>query len=43
MRLVVNLKLLPTPEQAGALRDTLERANAAVNRPHFSPAPGGVG
>jgi IS605 OrfB family transposase len=31
MKLVVNLKLLPTREQIGALRDTLERANAACN------------
>lgn len=29
MRLTVQLKLLPTPEQADALRRTLERANAA--------------
>ena len=31
MKLVANLKLLPTPEQAEALRETLERCNAACN------------
>jgi IS605 OrfB family transposase len=31
MRLTIQLKLLPTPEQAAALRRTLETANAACN------------
>jgi len=31
MKLVANIKLLPTPAEAGALRRTLERANAACN------------
>ncbi len=31
MKLVAQLKLVPTPEQATALRHTLERANAACN------------
>lgn len=31
MRLTIQLKLLPTPEQADALRRTLETANAACN------------
>ena len=29
MKLIAQVKLLPTPEQAGALRHTLEQANAA--------------
>ena len=29
MKLVAQVKLLPTPEQADALRHTLEQANAA--------------
>src|SRR4030042_5412623 len=29
MKLIAQVKLLPTPEQADALRDTLEQANAA--------------
>ena len=32
MKLVAQLKLCPTPEQARVLKDTLERANAACNR-----------
>ncbi|MBA3766922.1 MAG: transposase, partial [Acidobacteria bacterium] len=31
VKLIVNLKLQPTPEQAKSLRQTLERANAACN------------
>jgi putative transposase len=31
MRLTIQLKLLPTPEQADALKRTLEKANAACN------------
>jgi putative transposase len=31
MKLIAQLKLLPTPEQADALRQTLEHANAACN------------
>jgi hypothetical protein len=31
MKLTAQLKLLPTPEQAGALARTLETANAACN------------
>ena len=31
MRLTIQLKLQPTPEQASALKRTLERANAACN------------
>src|SRR5690349_11327675 len=31
MRLTIQLKLLPTPEQADALKRTLVRANAACN------------
>jgi putative transposase len=31
MKLTVQVKLQPTPDQAAALRDTLERANAAAN------------
>ena len=31
MRLTIQLKLLPTPEQADALKRTLERANAACD------------
>lgn len=31
MKLVANIKLLPTPEQAEALRETLERCNQACN------------
>lgn len=32
MKLVAQLKLCPTREQARVLKDTLERANAACNR-----------
>lgn len=31
MMIIAQLKLLPTPEQADALRQTLEQANAACN------------
>ena len=31
MKLTAQVKLLPTPQQSGALRETLERANAACN------------
>lgn len=31
MKLVANIKLLPTPEQADALKETLERCNSACN------------
>lgn len=31
MKLTVQVKLLPSPEQAGALKDTLRRSNAAAN------------
>jgi hypothetical protein len=31
LRLTIQLKLLPIPEQADALRRTLERANAACD------------
>ncbi len=31
MKLIVNLKLIPTPAQAKSLKSTLERANAACN------------
>lgn len=31
MKLTAQIKLVPTPEQANALRETLERANAACN------------
>ncbi|MBK7454490.1 MAG: hypothetical protein IPJ46_12445 [Anaerolineales bacterium] len=31
MKLIAQIKLLPTPEQAQALRKTLEVANAACN------------
>jgi len=31
MKLIAQLKLLPTPEQAGTLQRTLEQANAACN------------
>jgi len=35
MKLTVTVKLQPTPEQAAALLDTLERANAACQ--HHQP------
>jgi predicted transposase len=31
MKLIANIQLKPTPEQAKSLRDTLERCNAACN------------
>ncbi|TDD64227.1 transposase, partial [Actinomadura darangshiensis] len=32
MKLVVQVKLLPTPQQAAALTDTLHRVNTAANQ-----------